>query len=181
VQAVTGMARFAGSPGRFLLLLLLAFAVGGGSTEVAVRTHRAIEKARADRELGSAGQLVALQLVDDRGEVVARPRIICPVGKPAQLLLHDPLDPDDVRLAFRVAATREASGEVALDWALWMPERAVAASGKLSLTPGVEQAVTITQDQGALVATWLAVPVPSAAFDAFLESEQARRPGPKAI
>ena len=56
-----------------------------------------------------------------------------------------------------------------------VPERAVATSGKLSLTPGVEQAVPV--GDGALLATWLAVPVPSAAFDAFLEAEQARRPG----
>jgi hypothetical protein len=30
---------------------------------------------------------------------------------------------------------------------------------------------------GALVATWLALPVPSAAFDAYLEAEGARRAG----
>jgi hypothetical protein len=162
-------------PGRFAAVLLLAFAFGGGSAEVVVRTHVALEKARAAREVGGQGQLVALQLTDERGEVVARPRLICPVGKRAELVLHDPLDPEDVRLAFRVAATREPSGEIALDWSLWVPERAVAASGKLSLTPGVEQAVQV--GEGTLLATWLAVPVPSAAFDAYLEAEQARRPG----
>lgn len=166
-------------PGRFAAVLLLAFAFGGGSAEVAVRTHQALEKAREAREIGSAGQFVALQLTDEHGDVVARPRIICPVGKKAELVLHDPLDPADVRLAFRVAATREPSGEIALDWSLWVPERAVAASGKLSLTPGVEQAVPV--GDGALLATWLAMPVPSAAFDAFLEAEQSRRPGAKPI
>jgi hypothetical protein len=56
-----------------------------------------------------------------------------------------------------------------------MPDRAVATSGKLSLTPGVEHAVPVAD--GALVATWVAVPVPSAAFDAFMEADQARRQG----
>ena len=169
------MATLPMKPGRVAAVLVLAFAFGGGSAEVAVRTHQAVQKARAAREIGSAGQLVALQLTDERGEVVARPRLICPVGKKAELVLHDPLDPADVRLAFRVAATREPSGEIALDWTLWVPERAVATSGKVSLTPGVEHAVPV--GDGALLATWLAMPVPSAAFDAFLEAEQARRPG----
>jgi hypothetical protein len=166
-------------PARLAAVLLLAFAFGGGSAEVAVRTHQALSKARAEREVGSAGQLVALQLTDERGEVVARPRLICPVGKKAALVLHDPLDPADVRLAFRVAATREPSGDISLDWTLWMPERAVATSGKLSLTPGVEQAVPVAD--GMLIATWFAVPIPSAAFDAFMEAEQSRRPGPTPI
>jgi hypothetical protein len=164
-------------PSRLAAILVLAFAFGGGSAEVAVRTHRALEKARAEREIGSAGQLVALSLTDETGEVVARPRLICPSGKRAELVLHDPLAPDEVRLALRVAATREPSGEIALDWSLWYPERAVAKSGHVSLAPGVEHAVALG-DSG-LTATWLAVPVPSAAFDAFLEAEEARRAGVK--
>jgi hypothetical protein len=161
------------SPSRFAALLVLAFAFGSGSAEVAVHTKRAVEKARHEREVGSSGHLVALELTDERGEVVARPRLICPTGQRAELVLHDPLDPEDVRLAFRVAASREPSGEVALDWTLWVPERAVAESGTVSLTPGVEQAVAV--GDGTLVATWLSVPVPSAAFDAYLEAEQHRR------
>jgi hypothetical protein len=167
------MARRPLSPSRIALLLVLAFAFGSGSAEVAVHTKRAVDKARHEREIGSAGNLVALQLLDERGEVVARPRLICPTGQRAELVLHDPLDPEDVQLAFRVAATREPSGEVALDWTLWVPERAVAESGKISLTPGVEQAVQVAG--GTLVASWMSVPVPSAAFDAYLEAEQHRR------
>jgi hypothetical protein len=158
-------------PARIAILLFLAFAFGGGSAEVAVRTSRAIEKARADRELGAAGQLVALQITDSDGEVVARPRLIAPRGKAAELVLHDAARPGEIRVAFRVEAVREPSGEIALDYTLWLPQRAVSARGKLSLTPGVEQAVPIAD--GTLVASWLAVPVPSAQFDAFLEGEAA--------
>jgi hypothetical protein len=167
------MARLPISPARFAAVLALAFAFGGGSAEVAVRTHRAIEKAKAERMIGSAGQLVALQLTDENGDVVARPRLICPVGKKAELVLHDPLDPQDVKIAFRVEAVRGPSGDISLDYTLWVPDRAIATSGTVSLTPGVEHAVAI--GNGTLVATWMAVPVPSAAFDAFLEAEQARR------
>jgi hypothetical protein len=158
---------------RIALLLVVAFLAGGGSAEVAVRTQRAMERARAEREIGSAGQLVALSLAEADGSVVARPRLIAPSGRRAELVLHDPLRPADVRLAFRVEAVREPSGEISLDYALWLPDRAVAARGKLSLTPGVEQAVKLPGSS--LVATWLAVPVPSAAFDAFLEGESLRR------
>lgn len=159
--------------GRVAFLLAGAFLVGGGSAEVAVRTHAAIERVRHAREIGSAGQLVVLELSAPDGEVIARPRIIAPVGKAAHLVLHDPGDPESVRLAFRVEAVREPSGEIALAYALWVPERAIAEEGKLSLTPGVEQAIGIAE--GALVASWLAVPVPSAAFDALMEAEAARR------
>ena len=158
---------------RIALLLVGAFLVGGGSAEVAVRTHAAIERVRQEREIGSAGQLVVLELAAPGGEVIARPRIIAPVGRAAEVVLHDPADPDSVRLAFRVEAVREASGDIALDYALWVPERAIAETGKLSLTPGVERAVGI--GDGTLVASWLAVPVPSAAFDALLEAEAARQ------
>jgi hypothetical protein len=147
-------------PLRLTALLVSAFLFGGGSAEVAVRTHAAVERARADREVGSAGQLVALH------------------GRRAELLLHDPLRPDEVRLAFRVEATREPSGDVALDYALWIPDRAITARGKLQLLPGVEQAIAL--GDGQVVATWLAMPVPSAAFDAWLEAQEARRTAPKA-
>jgi len=166
------MPSIAMNPARSAALLVLAFLFGGGSAEVAVRTHRAIERARAEREVGGAGQLVALELTDSDGEVVARPRLIAPKGKPAELVLHDPSRPDQVRLAFRVEAVREPSGDIALRYTLWVPHRALAARGTLSLTPGVEERVTLADGS---VAAWLAVPVPSAAFDAFLEGEAARR------
>lgn len=154
-------------------MLLAAFLVGSGSAEVAVRTHAAIERVRAEREIGSAGQLVVLELAGADGEVIARPRIIAPAGRPTELVLHDPGDPDLVRLAFRVEATREPSGDIALDYALVLPQRAISEHGRVSLTPGVEQAVELLD--GALVASWLAVPVPSAAFDALMEAEAQRR------
>ena len=159
-------------PNRIVALLVLAFLFGGGSAEVAVRTHAAIERARAERETGAAGQLVALEITDADGGLVARPRVIAPQGKRAELVLHDPVRPRQVRLAFRVEASREPSGEISLRYALWMPNRSISARGKLSLTPGVEQSIALPD--GA-IATWLAVPVPSAAFDAFLESESVRR------
>jgi hypothetical protein len=158
--------------GRTALLLGAAFLLGGGSAEVAVRTSQAIEKAKAEREIGPAGQLVALDVRDADGDVVARPRLIAPEGKAAQLVLHDPERPAEVRLSFRVEAARDPSGFIALKYALFIPDRALSARGILNLTPGVEQAIEL--GDGA-TASLLAVPVPSAAFDAFLEGEAARR------
>jgi hypothetical protein len=155
------------------LMLTSAFLVGGASAEVAVRTHGAISRARAEREQGSAGQLVALELRDPTGEVLARPRIIAPAGRAAEVVLHEPGDPGTVRVAFRVEAVREATGDIALVYALWVPGHDVKASGTMQLTPGVEQQIALAD--GALVAKWLAVPVPSAALDAYLEGEAAQR------
>ena len=160
-------------PASVVLVLAAAFLVGAGSAEVAVRAHHAVERVRQEREVGAAGQLVQLELTGADGAVVARPRIIAPVGKAAELLLHDPARPDAVRLALRVEASREPSGEIALRYSLWVPEHAVSAKGELSLTPGVEQELPL--GDGALVASVLALPVPSAAFDSYLETEAARR------
>ncbi len=165
-------------PLRLIALLVGAFLFGGGSAEVAVRTHAAVERAKADREVGSAGQLVALELYDGDGALIARPRLIAPQGRRAELVLHDPLRPDDVRVAFRVEATREPSGDIALDYSLWLPDRAFATRGKVQLVPGVEHATPLANGQ--VIATWLAMPVPSAAFDAWLEAQEARRTAPKA-
>jgi hypothetical protein len=156
------------------LVIVAAFLVGAGSAEVAVRTRTAIERVRHEREIGAAGQLVQLELSGPDGEVLARPRLIAPAGKAAQLVLHHADRPNEVRLALRVEAVREASGEIAIDYTLWVPDRAISAKGKVSLTPGVEQAMEL--GEGAVVASFLAVPVPSAAFDAYLESEATRRP-----
>lgn len=155
-------------PLRIAGLLAGAFLLGGATTKVALRTHHSIERVRAEREIGAAGQLVALRLVGADGAVLARPRLIAPAGRTAEVVLHDAVEPDVVRLAFRVDADRQPSGDIVLDYTLWIPGHEVA-TGRLLLTPGVEQAVEL--GDGELVASWLAVPVPSAAFDAFLEGE----------
>ena len=121
--------------GRIVLLLSAAFLLGGASTEVALRTHRAVERVRVERELGTAGQLVALQLTGPDGEVVARPRIIAPAGKAAELVLHDPARPGDIRVAFRVEAERSPTGDISLEYELWIPERALTTRGTVCLTP----------------------------------------------
>jgi hypothetical protein len=158
---------------RVAALLASAFALGGGSTEVALRTHHALERARAEREIGSAGQLVELALIDAEGKVVARPRLIAPAGRPAELVLHDPTDPERVRLSFRVEASREPTGEIALGYALQIPGRDLSTTGRLLLTPGVQAAIEL--GDGELLATLFALPVPSAAFDAYLEAETTAR------
>jgi hypothetical protein len=163
-------------PHRLVALLVGAFLIGGGSAEVGIRTHAAVERARADREIGSAGQLVALELHDADGTLIARPRLIAPHGRRAELLLHDPLFPDALRVAFRVEAAREPSGDIGLDYSLWLPERAVTAQGRVQLAPGVEREQELADGQ--VTATWLAMPVPSAAFDAWLEAQEARRTSP---
>lgn len=159
--------------GKVALLLVSAFLVGGGFAEVAVRARAAIDRVRQEREIGSAGQLVLLHIASPDGEVFARPRLIAPAGKTAHVVLHDPASPEEVKLALRVDAVRDPAGFIALEYALWVPERAISARGRISLTPGVEQDLPL--GDGGLVASVLAVPVPSAAFDAFLEAESSRR------
>jgi hypothetical protein len=165
-------------PRQIAALLVLAFLFGGSSAEVAVQTSRAVARARAQRRR-SVGDLVAFQLLDEDGQVIARPRLIAPLGRAAHLVLRDPLDPETIQLALHIEAAREASGDILLDYALELPGRSVTASGKVSVTPGVERALAL--GDGPVTGTLLALPVPSAAFDAYLEAEGARHPPPHAI
>ena len=150
-----------------------AFLVGGASAEVLVRTRAAVNAVRHERELGTAGELVALQLTTADGSIVARPRLIAPAGKPARLVLHAPGRPDDVVMSFRVQVARQKSGLISLRYELSLPDRSLFMAGDLHLTPGVEQAIPLPH--GNLVATLIAVPVPSDQFDDFLKAERAAR------
>jgi hypothetical protein len=154
---------------RAVAIVLLSFLVGGSSAEVAVQTHRVLHRARS-AEAGEGGDLVALEVRGEAGELIARPRVITTPGRAAHLVLRDPADPERVRLTLRVEASREPSGDVAVDYELSLPEQECLAAGRLSATPGVEEPI----DLGHLpiTATLLTLPVPSAAFDAFLESER---------
>ncbi len=166
-------------PVRIAAVLFLAFLVGSGSAEVAVQTGRALKRARAEREVGSAGDLVALEVLGEDGAVVARPRLIAPPGRPAQLLLRDAADPGLVRLALRVETTREPSGDIALEYAIEAQGMSGAATGRVSVSPGVEHALDL--GDAPLRVTLLALPVPSAAVAAYLEAEGARRAPADAI
>jgi hypothetical protein len=165
-------------PTRVVAILLLAFAFGGGSAEVAVHARRAIDRQRAPQE-GSAGELLSLEIHREDGELLARPRVVTSPGRTAQLVLHDPENPTVVRLALRLETTREASGDLSVDYELSMPREDLVSRGRVSMAPGVEQRLELGDHP--LTATLLAIPVPSAAFDAYLQSERAARKAWKAI
>jgi len=154
---------------RAIAVVMLAFLLGGSSAEVAVQTHRALQRQKGNPS-GDGGDLVAFELRGESGEVIARPRLIAPPGRAAHLVLRDPSDPRRVRLTLRVETTREPTGEVSVEYEVSFPFEAVSAAGRVSATQGVELAL----DLGLLpvTATLLTVPVPSAAFDAFLEAER---------
>jgi hypothetical protein len=166
-------------PTRVVAILALSFLFGGGSAEVAVQAKRSIERHRAAQEEGSAGELVALEIHRDDGEVLARPRVLAAPGRATHLVLRDPENPSEVRLALRVETTRQASGDLAVDYELTMPGEDLVSRGRVNMTPGVEQRLALGDLP--LTATLLTIPVPSAAFDAYLESERAARSTVKAI
>ena len=159
--------------GRVAGILLGAFAVGGASAEVALRTKAAVDQEARARELGAAGEVIPLRLTTPEGEVLAQPRLVTAAGRPARLLLHGPGGGDEVLLSFRVETARQQGGLISVRYELSLPDRALRTEGRLRLLPGVSQAIPL--GEGELVATWLAVPFPSAEFDDYLEAERARR------
>ncbi|HUK65870.1 MAG TPA: hypothetical protein VLV17_03530 [Anaeromyxobacteraceae bacterium] len=158
---------------RIVAILILSFLFGGGSAEVAVNAQRALHRRLTSKEEGQAGELVAFEIQRDDGEVVARPRVIASPGHVAQLVLRDPEDPNVVRLTLRVATTREASGDISVDYLISLPAEELVCRGRVSMPFGEERKLDL--GKGPLTATLVAVPVPSAAFDAFLKSERASR------
>ena len=157
---------------RAVAIVLFAFLFGGSSAEVAVQAKRAIERHHASEEEGSAGELVAFELRGPGGELLARPRLIASPGRPAQLELRDPENPSQVRIALRIETTREVSGDLAVEYEVELPGDGLASRGRVSVTPGVEHVLELGEG---LAATLLALPVPSAAFDAYLAAERGAR------
>lgn len=163
---------------RAVAIVLLAFLAGGSSAEMAVQTRRALHRSHAVPAEGSGGNLLALELRDPDGQLIARPRVLATPGRAAHLVLRDPRNPEQVRLTLRLEATRDPSGDVSVDWELTMPGEERPWSGRLLATPGVELALDLGDRVGArpmVFATLLALPVPSAAFDAYLEAERRAR------
>lgn len=160
-------------PTRIAAILMLAFLFGGSSAEVAVQTKRAIDRHRAAQEDGSAGELVSFEIHRDDGELLARPRVIAAQGHTAELVLLDSGNPGQVRLSLRVETSRQPDGDVGVEYELHVPGEALACRGRVSMTPGVEQ--TIVLGDHPLTATLFTIPVPSAAFDAYLDAERAAR------
>jgi len=158
-------------PARIAAILMLAFLFGGSSAEVAVQTKRAIDRARVTAEEGSAGELVAFEIHRD-GELLATPRVIATPGRATQLVLRDPQDPGLVRLALRLETTREPTGDLSVDYEITVPADDVVAVGRVSATHGVEQPLDLGER---ITAKLLTLPVPSSAFDAYIEAEKAAR------
>ncbi len=155
---------------RIAATLVLAFLLGGSSAEIALQTKRAIERHRAAQEDGSAGELVALELRDADGQLIARPRVIAPAGRSTEVVLRDPENPDLVRLALRLDTDRQLSGDLLVAYDLQLPAEGIATSGRVSVTPGVEQQLEL--GDVAVAATIFTIPVPSPAFEAYLEAER---------
>jgi len=152
---------------RVIAVLSIAFLVGAGSAEVAVRA----KGAREGKDPAPIGNLVSLELRSD-GATIARSQLVSPSGKSAKMILRDTVDPKNVRMVLRVSTAREASGAVCVDYSLLIPELAVVKSGRVSVKPGVEQTLALGPD---LTAVWTALPVPSRAFDDWVRAERARK------
>lgn len=156
---------------RIAATLVLAFLLGGSSAEVALRTKRAIERHRSAQEEGAAGELVSFELHDAGGQLIARPRVIVAAGRAAEVVLRDPENPELVRLSLRIDTERHVSGDLLVGYVLELPSEEIVTSGRVSVTPGVEQQVDLGDCP--VIATIFTIPVPSAAFDAYLDAERA--------
>jgi len=160
---------------RVTAILLVAFLVGAAGAEAVVRVRGPsagqASLVGAGAEPAPLGDLVSLELRDDLG-TLTRSRLVSPAGQSAQLVLRDPAHPQLVRMVLRVSTAREASGDISIDYKLDIPGLDVARNGRVSVAPGVESAFDLGPDLRAVV---MALPVPSKAFDRWVESERLRR------
>ena len=156
---------------RAFLIVAAAFLVGAASTEGVVRL-RGAKPAPAAQADGSIGDLVAFEVRTEEGATVARSRLVSPEGKLASVVVRDPTQPAAVRMVLKVTTSRERSGSVCVNYAVQIPELSLSRSGRVWVKPGVESTLPIGHD---LVAVFTAVPVPSKAFDRYIESERAHR------
>jgi hypothetical protein len=160
---------------RVTAVLTAAFLAGAAGAEAVVRV-RGTAPAERGGVAGAAapapvGDLVALEVRDEEG-TVAQGRLVSPAGRTSRLVLHDPADPASIRMVLRVSTAREASGDIAVDYALELPGLGASTSGRISVVPGIESAFDIAPDLRGVVT---ALPVPSKAFDRWIASERLRR------
>ena len=156
---------------RIAATLVIAFLFGGGAAETYLKTRDAMQRASIPEE-GAAGQLIAMELQDGSGQMIARPRVVVTPGRAVDLVLHDPVEPAKIRVAVRIEAERQLSGDLLVGYRIVVPAQSFDATGRVSLAPGVEQPIDFGDHP--FGATLFTIPVPSAAFDAYLEFERAR-------
>jgi hypothetical protein len=156
---------------RAIAVLAVAFLVGAASTEGVVRLRGDRAAAVASQD-GSVGDMVSFEVRSEDGATLAHSRLVSPVGKLSSVTVRDPVDPSSVRLVLRVTTSREASGNLRVNYAVQIPELSLSKSGRVWVKPGVESTLPIGHD---LVAVFTALPVPSKAFDQFIESERVRK------
>lgn len=156
---------------RAIAILSVAFLVGAASAEGIVRIRTSREAAASAND-GSIGELVSFEVRSEDGATLAKSRLVSPGGKLASVVVRDPGDPTAVRMVLRVTTSREASGSVCVNYAVQIPELSLVRSGRVWVKPGIESTLPIGPD---LVAVFTAFPVPSKAFDQFIESERARK------
>jgi hypothetical protein len=156
---------------RVIAVLAAAFLVGAVTTEGVVRLRGNEARAAVPGD-GSVGDLVSFEVRTEDGTTFAKSRLVSPGGKVASVTLRDPADPGSVRMVLRVTTSREASGSVRVNYAVQIPELSLSKTGRVWVKPGVESTLPIGHD---LVAVFTALPVPSKAFDRFIETERAHR------
>ncbi len=156
---------------RVIAILAVAFLVGAASTEGVVR-FRAARASEGRAAEGSVGDLVAFEIRSEDGATIARSRVVSPTGRVSSVTVRDPGDRSSVRMLLRVTTSREASGSVCVNYAVQVPELALSRTGRVWVKPGEESTLPLGHD---LVAVFTAMPVPSRAFDQFIESERAHR------
>jgi hypothetical protein len=113
-----------------------------------------------------------MELQDGSGQMIARPRVVVTPGRAVELVLHDPTNPGEIRVALRLETERQPSGDLLVGYRIVFPAQSFEAAGRVSLTPGVEQPIDFGDHP--FGATFFTIPVPSAAFDSYLEFERAR-------
>jgi hypothetical protein len=112
--------------------------------------------------------------IEERGRVIARPKLVGETGRALSMRLVDPRRPERTRLALRLQPERAGDG-YKVQIGLSMPDRADSPQGELSLLHGEERRLVLSEADRPINVRLMLMRVDSPEFDAYMQIARRNR------
>ena len=110
----------------------------------------------------------SMSIADERGEVLAEPKLLGVCGVPVEMTLSDPGNLDMPRMSLRLEPLLEKDGFYEIAYELAIPGLDAHGKGTVRVRPGEEKSTWVSYPGGQLEMQLAAFNVPSAEFQLYL-------------
>jgi len=133
---------------------------------------------RAAPAAGAGKLFFSMSIADERGAVIAEPKLLGVCGVPVEMTLTDPGNLEMPKMSLRLEPALEKDGFYEIAYELEIPGLDAHGKGTFRVRPGEEKATRLAYPGGHLEMQLAAFTVPSAEFQLFLRHgiERPQRP-----